>query len=365
MGILRLVLAISVVITHSESIWGVNFVGGKVAVQSFYIISGFYMSLILNEKYIGKNNSYKLYMTNRLLRLYPIYWTVLILTVLFGFIVFQATNGQKFPKIDVYIEYYHVMDFDTLFFLVFTNIFLFFQDIVLFLGLDTLNGQLFFTENFRTTSPKLFTFLLIPPAWTLGMEITFYLIAPFIVRKKLSLIFMLLALTFLLRIYLSNIGLTHDPWNYRFFPTELRFFLLGILSYHIYKRKYLIKTWLSKYVFAALCILTLAYQLLPYAYSKEYFYFTIFFISIPYVFQFTKNSKIDRYIGELSYPVYISHILVILILKQLNIHTDFKHILPFGLIVVLTTLLLSMGLNKFVANKIEKIRQGRVSSGIQ
>src|SRR5450759_4624800 len=78
MGIIRVLLALSVVAAHFGGIWNLRFVGGQVAVQSFYIISGFYMSLILNEKYVGKNKSYKLFITNRFLRLYPIYWLSLI-----------------------------------------------------------------------------------------------------------------------------------------------------------------------------------------------------------------------------------------------------------------------------------------------
>ena len=77
MGILRILLAISVVLSHSSSIFRVSFVGGPLAVQAFFIISGFYMSLILNEKYIGVNNSYKLFISNRFLRLYPMYWVIL------------------------------------------------------------------------------------------------------------------------------------------------------------------------------------------------------------------------------------------------------------------------------------------------
>ncbi len=72
MGILRILLAISVVLAHSSSIFGFSLVGGQIAVQAFYIISGFYMALILNEKYIGANNSYKLFISNRFLRLYQI-----------------------------------------------------------------------------------------------------------------------------------------------------------------------------------------------------------------------------------------------------------------------------------------------------
>ena len=82
MGFLRFFLAISVVIAHGGSIFGINLLGGQTSVQLFYIFSGFYMSLILNQKYIAKNSSFKLFITNRLLRLFPIYWFVLIFDVI-------------------------------------------------------------------------------------------------------------------------------------------------------------------------------------------------------------------------------------------------------------------------------------------
>lgn len=72
MGSLRFLLAIAVVIDHSGPIFGVESVGGSTAVQAFYIISGFYMSLILSEKYVGANGGYSLFFTNRLLRLFPV-----------------------------------------------------------------------------------------------------------------------------------------------------------------------------------------------------------------------------------------------------------------------------------------------------
>ena len=58
MGILRFILALAVVFVHTGHIYGSDFygtrlMGGVVAVQAFYIISGFYMALILNTKYVG------------------------------------------------------------------------------------------------------------------------------------------------------------------------------------------------------------------------------------------------------------------------------------------------------------------------
>ena len=50
MGLIRFLLAIAVIIVHSTPILGNN-LGADIAVLSFFIISGFYMAMILNEKY--------------------------------------------------------------------------------------------------------------------------------------------------------------------------------------------------------------------------------------------------------------------------------------------------------------------------
>ena len=57
-------------------IWGFD------AVKIFFVISGFYMALILNEKYLLKTDSYKLFITNRILRLYPLYLITFIASLI-------------------------------------------------------------------------------------------------------------------------------------------------------------------------------------------------------------------------------------------------------------------------------------------
>jgi peptidoglycan/LPS O-acetylase OafA/YrhL len=52
MGFVRLFLAVSVVAAHSGGpILGIPFIPARQAVLMFYVVSGFYMALILNEKY--------------------------------------------------------------------------------------------------------------------------------------------------------------------------------------------------------------------------------------------------------------------------------------------------------------------------
>jgi len=73
-GSIRLLLALAVVFSHATAC-GISMVPGHVAVQAFFIVSGFYMSLILNEKY--KNCSVLVFYSNRFLRLFPTYVVVM------------------------------------------------------------------------------------------------------------------------------------------------------------------------------------------------------------------------------------------------------------------------------------------------
>ena len=102
---------------------------------------------------------------------------------------------------------------------------------------------------------------------------------------------------------------------------------------------------------------TVVYSFLPIS-AKSYLYLTVFFMSLPFVFILTKNWKIDSYIGELSYPIYISHIFVLTVISAFKIPV----IGGVGLILTLSTIVFSIILNEFVAKKIEKIRQKRIMS---
>lgn len=357
MGLLRIFLAISVVIAHSGSLFGFTLVGGHIAVQAFYIISGFYITLILNEKYIGKNGSYKLFLSNRLLRLYPIYWTVFLLTIITSLGVFIISSGHSMGKLQPYYDFISSMKIESIFFLVLSNLIMLFQDMVMFLGLDTSSGALFFTSNFRETVPELYTFLIVPQAWTVGVEITFYLIAPFLLRRNILLIFSLILTSALLRIILYKNGLNYDPWTYRFFPSELFFFLLGTIAYHFYKKieNWDIKKSHLKMIYIFILSFTFFYSRIPFE-NKIFVYFFFFFLSLPFIFILSKEWKVDRYIGELSYPIYISHILVLMFVNFSNMSIKGN----ISLITIIFSILFSVLLNEFIGKKIERIRQSRI-----
>ena len=91
MGILRTILAITVVFAHSPWNDGLIFVGARNAVQLFYIISGFLICHIINSNPVYQD-PLKFYL-NRALRIYPpIYYAVALLTLA----AFLVIANQKF-----------------------------------------------------------------------------------------------------------------------------------------------------------------------------------------------------------------------------------------------------------------------------
>ena len=80
MGLIRVLLAISVFMDHvrgSSMIELLSGWGGHNAVEVFFFISGFYIALILDINY----KTYKSFLMNRCLRLFPIYYAIIFLVV--------------------------------------------------------------------------------------------------------------------------------------------------------------------------------------------------------------------------------------------------------------------------------------------
>jgi peptidoglycan/LPS O-acetylase OafA/YrhL len=317
------------------------------------------MALILNEKYIGKN-SYSLFITNRFLRLMPLYWTVLLLTVLIegvAALVYSYDNGIVF----LYRQYHEQLSFTSLIVLVVSNVVVFGQDIIMFLKLDT-TGQLGFTSNFRDSEPQLWTFLSVPQAWSLAVEMMFYLIAPFIVRLRFRYMISIIFISIALRgSFYYFTGWHSDPWNYRFFPFELAFFLFGAVGYKFYRR---LKKFegskqlgsIQNIVFISIVAFTMLYQFIPGNHLKQAIFYAFVIVSVPLLFNRSKNNKFENMIGELSYPIYISHWLVIYCINWFGLHREATY---YGELTSAIAIILSFIMMRYIIAPIEVIRRNR------
>lgn len=322
MGFFRLLFSLVIVCDHigltGSNIFTFN---GDVALKSFFVISGFYMAIILNEKYIKKNKSYFLFITNRILRIYPIYLIVLFLfyLVYFRHLPFVVNSSVIYPI---------------------------FENIIIFINPD------YFQKSIHMNA-----FLLDYPAWTLGLEMIFYFIAPVFIRSWKKIVFVFIASIFLR--YYGNHALFYD---------NLFYFILGASSYLLYKKilelQYDKKIFL-KFFFAVSLLLII----IPYFFVISGFHYNnnvnevfslIYFVSfasiIPPAFIFFSKNALNNFLGEFSYPIYISHALIIYIFTGIFIANYYLGLL----LTVSSVLLFSKILLSCIINPIQNFRSNRV-----
>jgi peptidoglycan/LPS O-acetylase OafA/YrhL len=361
MGSLRFLLAISVAYGHAGDFLGFPLVPGDTAVQCFYAISGFYMSLVLNEKYRPESSSYFLFISNRFLRLFPAYGVVLLLTLLLAFVVRGLSPSPDLPFVVAWHSL-NPLDWPSAAFLIGSQVIMWGQDLYLFLTLK--HGALVFWPDFHTAPQPLYSLLVIPPGWTLGLEFSFYLIAPFIVRRSVAAITAIFGASVALRLCLQFwFGYQGDPWSYRFFPSEVAVFLIGALAYRVYRLPTIAFNWRSCRVFA-IAIVCIAIALLINRWNgvsrlASVTFWALAVGAIPFLFRATKNTTIDRYLGELSYPIYICHFLVIWFLDATVM---FGSNLARGSSIIAMTLIVSTALYWIVDRPVDVWRHWRFSA---
>ena len=349
MGLLRLLFAFSVFLSHTPLQFHLPLVGAGLAVQSFFVISGFYMALILENKYAGQRHSYKLFITNRFLRIYPVYWVVLAIIVFLAVIKYSFHLVSDENLIVLFFEYYKNAT-------PFVIISAFVTDLLR-------NVTLIINNDYLWRAPHDPAYLLISPAWTLQIELLFYLLAPFLVRLRLIfLVFLIFLLT-----------LVHNPLPFLInnnsftvgFLINLPYFLFGILSFSLYRyiRTRAISNSMLHTIYIVFMLIVIFYTMLPFAsiplpYYTNGIYLTFLILALPYTFLLTKNNSFDRAIGVLSYPFYISHMLFIKLLD--NVRLLSTHPIYFTIIAFIFALLGSFVLEKFIDKPIDVIRQRRV-----
>lgn len=313
MGILRFLLALAVILTHTGGIFKYSITGGTIAVQTFFLISGYLICLVLMTKYNEVGGLLDFY-KGRFLRIFPSYW--LAAAVMLCLSAFAPMAPESY--FSTIYQYGSHISFLSYFLVLISNLFIFGQDIFLFLSLND-NGL---SINGYGIDQNAYRLSVIPPAWSLSLELLFYAIAPFIIRKNIFYLISLITISILGRIYIYYKGFYVEPWTYRFFPFEVTFFLLGAVAFRIqdWNRIYSPKNLFFSAVLVA--ILTLSVQPLSFLAKTvgvwpefiKISYILIVFSLLPNLAAATRRSKIDNFIGNLSYPMYIFHWIVVKVL---------------------------------------------------
>jgi peptidoglycan/LPS O-acetylase OafA/YrhL len=269
-----------------------------------------------------------------------------------------------------------------------SNLTVFFQDWVMFFKQD-LGRPLEFTSNFSESSYPLWRYLLLPQCWSVGIELCFYLIAPFVIlRLSTKQVLVMIAASLAARVCAyQQFGLAHDPWTYRFFPFEITLFAFGILAGRLYLGRMRFER-VSDFSaraekksgsvfygsYAALLLIAMVLHSSTIAYLQRalaaevpngaefalILSYAFWILLIPALFALTRGSRLDRAIGELSYPVYLVHYTVIMVVLFAVARIGIRAGLV-GEVSAVISILVSIGLMRFIIEPFEHWRQRLIS----
>jgi len=79
-------------------------------------------------------------------------------------------------------------------------------------------------------------------------------------------------------------------------------------------------------------------------------------LSLPIISKFQRSSKLDHWISKFSYPVYISHMLIIYLMSDIFNYFEIVKSYNYYFCVIVGTLFVSYLLDVFISDKVEKIR---------
>jgi peptidoglycan/LPS O-acetylase OafA/YrhL len=359
MGCLRFLLAFAVAGNHAAG--GFNYPGiymnGGDAVHMFYLISGFLIALILRDKYAESGNW--IFYSNRAVKIFVPYWTVLGVTVALSALFYMLTGDAVL--LNSFVREGPTMSLPTWLFALATNLFILGQEFAFRLIYRA--GELFYSLQAMSQPANASQFTIINPAWSISIELAFYAVAPFILRRSLPVIAAVAYASYWLSgaYYQGHPG---APTDYQPFPFELNLFLFGSLSYFFYdflRRNHALRPNLSAGFTALLATLVILHP--RWVDIKPYQFFVLVAVLLPALFDFSSRHSWDRWLGNLSYPLYLVHS-PILNFGQAIAHlpqiSAWTHTLVYPHVLLAISLAASVGINHLIVNPIDSWRQARV-----
>lgn len=269
LGSLRFALAFAVAFSHMGLTPDFHF--GSMSVMVFYLIAGYVMTHSFSVNFGGKLASIPRFYLDRFFRLYPLY--LLSLLLIWGF---SEWTG------------YGVLYTDT-------------KSMIVNLGMFQLNNH-----------PTIMN----PAAWSLGTEVQFYVLLPFLVRFK-ALKYALLPLSYAIFVVATFGEIEVQKWSYKLLPGTLFMFILGSVLYDMLsdptRRSRTIVMTMAAALTLHLAILSCYPQLIEARYSLESLVGLLGGMLALYLLGAVKPADrgLDNWLGKLSYPVFLSHVIVL------------------------------------------------------
>jgi peptidoglycan/LPS O-acetylase OafA/YrhL len=310
LGTFRILLALSVALSHFGTAWGYYIMNGRMAVQCFYMVSGFLISLILSQKYDTSTAEGRwLFYSNRALRIFVPYWSFCLAIVIIHALVYFAL-GTRYGADAQFMQHWPEMTLTTRLYLLFSNVFILTQEWAMWLAYQ--DGSLVPVWSSDLHSPHLGNFQLIPQAWSMALELLFYAIAPFLLRYRWPTLVAIIVGTYLMRSVAHAYGLDGSGFVYRFFPFEIGLFLAGALAHRAYAQMQVrgaMRFSVSLAISAAFLGVVLTQQFVDRLDNHKFYILVV--LALPALFDVSRRVGLDRWLGELSYPIYLSHLAVL------------------------------------------------------
>ena len=352
MGIVRLLLAAAIVLGHSSPIFGQTLGGGVLAVNCFFVISGFYMAMVLQKKYLRlPTRQWKMFMSARLLRLMPVYLTVCLATLA---VVIKLGDRQPFG---------HFADLSawSVVVVVVSNVTLLGQDAMLFLGVGH-GGAPFHSRFLVRAAPGIPlhahpTGVVCKPRARLLCACTATRSAQAQVDRPRALGCTHVAPSPRLDLIRSGpLVLSLLPHSDRLLPRGMIAYRCNALPSLQRRITPLVRRWGAPTALVSTVAL-LFYAQVGQERSPAFTFVAPYFVAflVPAIFSLSKNSAVDRWIGDLSYPLYLVHVLVLTVMHVKKIPAPGSMFLPVALVV--SALLLVV-----VDHPVERYRQRRLAA---
>lgn len=328
-GIIRFILALAVVLFHTTKLVFI----GHLAVHCFFILSGYWVTFMYENKYSKLQSTVKVFYISRIWRLFPVF----LLFNLLGFVMSYFLNRDLYEA---------SLNIDGSF----TSIIEWLPNIIL-LGFNHLKSTVLI------------------PAWSLDIELQFYIVYPallLLLKKKnqlsLGVLFVVTAITLL---FFHDNPLSKSLLSYVFY------FALGIMMYlkkYTFTKKtellftlLFIAILLIQYVVPDLRKLTIQDNSTAY---NRYLNELLPFLLIPLISNSVKNksTKLDRVLGDISFVIYLCHWVLLLPYSDLVEGMSIKQRLPYSAIYIVTTITLSYIFYLLYDKPIDKLRRKWVQS---
>ena len=274
LGTWRYFLAVVVALSHIQ--WRLADLNpGVIAVVGFYLTSGYVMTGLLRNRYTQLADASSFYF-DRALRLLPQYFTIAVLTLAWLLVSGASTTFlQGQPDLQGLLNNFTIVPLNYFYY----------------------NGADRFT--------------LIPPAWSLGAEIQFYIFLPLIVRLRA------VASVISITVYVcAAAGLINSElFGFRLLPGVLWFFLLGSWLYDSHhgstsersgKRVLAV---MALVVAAGLGLWSMGKLNLPY--NRETLLGVLIALPALHLLARRERRSWDESLGNLSYGLFLNHFLIL------------------------------------------------------